>query len=141
MPITNPIKCRKLQPVFSRCFCSAISRKKGKTEMLRTWRHARPVDIRTATSLLQQHRMTGRETRDGETITERERGREEREEREREKRDRRDNRVEQVGKTLKRAANAFITTLDSTLVWFSATNQDACPAGNGKYVFRRPCVK
>lgn len=29
--------------------------------------------------------------------------------------ERRDNRVEQVGKTLKRAANAFIATLDSTL--------------------------
>lgn len=37
-------------------------------------------------------------------------------ERERERgKERRDNRVEQVGKTLKRAANAFIATLDSTL--------------------------
>lgn len=49
-------------------------------------------------SYQQQHRMTG----GGETITGREK-------------ERRDNRVEQVGKTLKRAANAFIATLDSTL--------------------------
>lgn len=45
-----------------------------------------------------------REEGDGETIRENRRERE-----------RRDNRVEQVGKTLKRAANAFIATLDSTL--------------------------
>lgn len=42
-------------------------------------------------------------------------GKRKRERSEREERDRRDNRVEQVGKTLKRAANAFIATLDSTL--------------------------
>jgi len=41
----------------------------------------------------------------------------ERRKRERKERDRRDNRVEQVGKTLKRAANAFIATLDSTLIF------------------------
>lgn len=45
-----------------------------------------------------------REEGDGEAIRESKRERE-----------KRDNRVEQVGKTLKRAANAFIATLDSTL--------------------------
>jgi len=56
----------------------------------------------------------------GETITEREKDRGDGQKNERREgrmgeKEKRDNGVEQVGKTLKRAANAFIATLDFTL--------------------------
>lgn len=114
MPITNPIKCRKSPASFLATLLLgnlAEEEKNGNAKDVKTRQTCRYQDGDVPPTTTQ---MTGREAgggwRDdnGKRKKERSGGRER-------KGDGRDNRVEQVGKTLKRAANAFIATLDSTL--------------------------